>query len=218
MTSLRIAVLGDRNVGKSAVTVRFLTKRFIGEYNSDIDLLYRSSIKQEDYITDIELLDTCSRKRNSNPSESHVQWADGFVVIYDICIKETFEVARKIINSLHKMKSPFIVPMLLLANKRDLEHRREVGVAKGHELALEYGCQFYEVSAAETFMPISIAYQALLRDAKITQQQRSTILRRRRSSLMTVSKKLGSIFGKKESELEKKRPSCDAVPDFALSI
>ncbi|XP_060597100.1 ras-related and estrogen-regulated growth inhibitor-like protein [Ruditapes philippinarum] len=218
MTSLRIAVFGDKNVGKSAVTVRFLTKRFIGEYNSDIDLLYRSSIKQEDYLTDIEILDTCSRSGKNNPSESHVQWADGFIVIYDICVKETFEVARHIIHSLHKMKSPFIVPMLLLANKRDLEHRREVGVDVGHELALEYGCQFYEVSAADVFMPISIAYQALLRDAKITQQQRSTILRRRRSSLMTVSKKLVSIFGKKETDLEKKRPSCDVVPDFALSI
>lgn len=116
------------------------------------------------------------------------------------------------------MKSPFIVPVLLLANKKDLEHRRQVGVDEGHEVALEFGCQFYEVSAADHFMHINIAYQAMLRDVKITQQQRSTILRRRRSSLMTVSKKLGSIFGKKEPETERKRPSCDMSPDFALSF
>lgn len=157
-------------------------------------------------------------QQGTTPSESHVQWADGFIVVYDICRKITFDVARKILESLHKMKSPFIVPILLLANKKDLEHRRQIGVDEGHELALEYSCQFYEVSAAEHFMHINIAYQALLRDVKITLQQRSTILRRRRSSLMTVSKKLGSIFGKKESDPEKKRPSCDASPDFALSI
>ena len=115
------------------------------------------------------------------------------------------------------MKTPFVVPLLLLANKKDLEHRRVVGVEEGHEVALEFSCQFYEVSAADHFMHINIAYQALLRDTKITQQQRSTILRRRRSSLMTVSKKLGSIFGKKESDSEKKRLSCD-TPDFALSF
>lgn len=32
---LKIAVLGARKVGKSALTVRFLTKRFIGDYRSD---------------------------------------------------------------------------------------------------------------------------------------------------------------------------------------
>lgn len=157
-------------------------------------------------------------QRSSYPSEAHVQWADGFIIVYDLCLKETFEFAKKTIESLHKMKSPFILPTLLLANKLDLAHRRDVGVDEGHEVALEYGCQFYEVSAADAFMSINIAYQALLRDAKITQQQRSTILRRRRSSLLTVSKKLGSIFGKKETELEKKRPSCDTLPDFALSF
>lgn len=156
--------------------------------------------------------------QGTTPTESHVQWADGFIVVYDICRKETFEVARKTIETLYKLKTPFIVPMLLLANKKDLEHRREVGVDEGHEVALEFGCQFYEVSAAEHFMHINIAYQALLRDVKITQQQRSTILRRRRSSLMTVSKKLGSIFGKKESDSDRKRPSCDTPPDFALSF
>ena len=89
---------------------------------------------------------------------------------------------------------------------------------EGHELALEFACQFYEVSAAETLPAINVAYQALLRDARVTQQQRSNILRRRRSSLLTMSKKLSAMFGKKESEGDRKRPSCDAFPDFALSI
>lgn len=32
---LRVAVVGASEVGKSALTVRYLTKRFIGEYRSD---------------------------------------------------------------------------------------------------------------------------------------------------------------------------------------
>lgn len=74
-SSLRVVVLGAEKTGKSAVTVRFLTKRFIGEYNSNIDLLYKSCIKQEDYLTDIEILDTCSKKVdiNSYSSSSNCQ-------------------------------------------------------------------------------------------------------------------------------------------------
>ena len=146
-----------------------------------------------------------------------MQWADAFVVVYDICNRNSFVKAHDLLDTLHEKKSPFLVPVLLMGNKEDLDHRREVGVDEGHEMALELSCQFYEVSAADAYMPINIAFQALLRDAKITQSHRSTILRRRRSSLLTMSKKLGSIFGKKEHENDRKRPSCE-LPNFALSI
>lgn len=33
--TLHITVMGSSQVGKSALTVRYLTKRFIGEYRSD---------------------------------------------------------------------------------------------------------------------------------------------------------------------------------------
>ncbi|WAR21585.1 RERGL-like protein [Mya arenaria] len=153
--------------------------------------------------------------QGTTPLESHMQWADGFVVVYDVCDRKSFTTARRVLNRLHRMRNPFIMPVALLANKIELDHRRLVGVDEGHELALEFACQFYEVSAAETPLAVNVAYQALLRDARITQQQRSNILSRRRSSLLTVSKKLGSIFGKKDAE---KRTSRDALPDFALSI
>ncbi|KAK3593219.1 hypothetical protein CHS0354_002752 [Potamilus streckersoni] len=219
MTTLRLVVLGAESVGKSAVTVRFLTRRFIGEYNSDKDLLYRSTIKQEDSFIELEILDTCSQKRNSEvPRESHVQWADCFVLVYSICDVKSFEKCKYILKSLQKMKSPFIVPILLLGNKKDLDHRRQVGLDEGHEMAQENSCQFYEVSAAETFMPINIAFQALLKDAKVIQLQKSNILRRRRSSLLNVSRKISAIFGRKDNDVDKKRPSCDVVPDFAMSF
>lgn len=42
---LRVAVVGASEVGKSALTVRYLTKRFIGEYRSDSgELQYPTSV------------------------------------------------------------------------------------------------------------------------------------------------------------------------------
>lgn len=192
-------------VGKSAVTVRFLTRRFIGEYNSNMDLLYKSSIKQEDYMTDIEILDTCTKKENTTlPADGQVTWADAFVIVYSICDKCSFERARLLLEKIRKQRSSAFVPTLLIGNKTDLEHRREVGVAEGHQLALEFTCQYYEVSAAESTVNISIAFQAVLREAKIVQQHKP-LLKRRRSSLVSVSRKLGAMFGKKDSELDRRR-------------
>ncbi|XP_011448503.1 ras-related and estrogen-regulated growth inhibitor-like protein [Crassostrea angulata] len=219
-SSLRVVVLGAEKTGKSAVTVRFLTKRFIGEYNSNIDLLYKSCIKQEDYLTDIEILDTCSKKSNgTSPSaETQMNWADAFVIVYSICDTCSFERAKSLLDTIGKVRSNSYIPVLLLGNKTDLEHRRTVGVEEGHQVALEYNCQYYEVSAAENYVTINIAFQALLRDAKMNQQQKS-MLKRRRTSLVNVSKKLGAMFsGKKDcAEFDKRRTSMDVNSPLKLT-
>ncbi|XP_076079532.1 ras-related and estrogen-regulated growth inhibitor-like protein [Mytilus galloprovincialis] len=209
--SLRVVVLGAENVGKSAVTVRFLTRRFIGEYNSNMDLIYKSSIKQEDYVTDIEILDSCAKKNTSiAPGDNVITWTDAFIVVYDICVHSSFEQAIKILDIINKARASVYCPALLLGNKTDLEHRRTVGVEEGHQAALEYNCQYYEVSAADDFVTISIAFQALLRETKIIQQNKP-LLKRRKSSLVNVSKKLGAMFGKKDSEMDRKRSTCDVA-------
>lgn len=130
--------------------------------------------------------------------------------MYDVCERASFDQALKILDNLSKPRSSAYCPALLLGNKKDLDHRRVVGVEEGHQTALEYNCQFYEVSAADEFVTISIAFQALLRETKIIQQHKP-LLKRRRSSLVNVSKKIGAMFGKKDNELEKKRITCEAT-------
>lgn len=51
MCPIRIAVLGTSQVGKSALTVRYLTKRFIGEYRSDTGRLCPDSVMPLDENT-----------------------------------------------------------------------------------------------------------------------------------------------------------------------
>lgn len=58
------------------------------------------------------------------------------------------------------------VPLLLLGNKRDLEHVRQVMVEDGQELALRLRCQFYEVSAADSCVGVRLAFQALIRETR----------------------------------------------------
>ncbi|KAK3762505.1 hypothetical protein RRG08_017228 [Elysia crispata] len=38
-SNLKVTVLGAKGVGKSAITVRYLTRRFIGEYSSGLDVM-----------------------------------------------------------------------------------------------------------------------------------------------------------------------------------
>lgn len=218
MPSVRMLVLGSPNVGKSAVTVRFLTKRFIGEYNSDVDLLYRSNVRHDENLTDVEILDSCTKKSEPlSPTDNQLSWADAFIIVYNICERQTFHWAKLLVDHVHKRRSPVYVPVLLLGNKTDLEHRRQVGVDDGHQVALEYGCMYYEVSAADNYVSISVAFQSLLREARIVQQHRNALLKRRKSSLMSVSRRLGAMFGKSGhnkdgGDTERvRRSSCDSI-------
>ncbi|KAK3762512.1 hypothetical protein RRG08_017234 [Elysia crispata] len=190
MTALRIIVLGGHMVGKSAATVRFLTKRFIGEYSSDTDFLYRSSIKEEGQLIDVEVLDTCA-KHIHPVDEAKASWADAFVVVHSILSRESFILAKDLIQAIRNLRSSAFTPVLLLANMTDLDHRRQVMTAEGRE--------YFEVSAAEDVC-VALAFRTFLHEVRLAQQQlRSSSLKRRRSSLATVSRRLGAMFGKKDS-------------------
>lgn len=59
--NIRLLVLGASHVGKSAITVRFLTKRFIVEYKSHTDITYHQSVSMEGTLVEVEIIDM-SRK------------------------------------------------------------------------------------------------------------------------------------------------------------
>lgn len=66
---VRIAVLGNINVGKSALTVRYLTRRFIGEYSSKTDLLYRQTVSVDSGLLDVEIVDISADENDDFPIE-----------------------------------------------------------------------------------------------------------------------------------------------------
>ncbi len=103
---------------------------------------------------------------------------------------------------------------------------RTITVNEGQELSLKFACQFYEVSAAESFAGVSLAFQSFLREARSVQLLRALPIRRK-LGVNSVSKVcynhiryfidfdyntisslqvLGNIFGKNTKD-RKKRPS-----------
>ncbi|GIY62595.1 ras-related and estrogen-regulated growth inhibitor-like protein [Caerostris extrusa] len=113
--------------------------------------------------------------------------------------------------------SAFIVPILLLANKRDLEHIREVSTEEGQSLAKELGgVHFAEVSAADSFAEVVDAFRLVLSETctkyNISCSPTNTASRRKKS-VVSVSKIIYAMFGRggsgmmSDSHSQKKRPS-----------
>jgi len=61
LSEVKIAVAGAPGVGKSALTVRFLTKRYIGEYDHQSDTRYKHEILVDGDPVIFEICDTCPK-------------------------------------------------------------------------------------------------------------------------------------------------------------
>uniref|UniRef100_A0A674KAM9 small monomeric GTPase n=1 Tax=Terrapene triunguis TaxID=2587831 RepID=A0A674KAM9_9SAUR len=96
--------------------------------------------------------------------EKRVQWADGFILVYSICDRASFNVLRpkvQVIKAAKEALSQEKVPIVIVGNKRDLHHRRAVSSEEGRLLALSMDCEFYEVSAAEAYHGALMVFQGL---------------------------------------------------------
>uniref|UniRef100_A0AAX7SSL4 small monomeric GTPase n=1 Tax=Astatotilapia calliptera TaxID=8154 RepID=A0AAX7SSL4_ASTCA len=56
--TVKIVVLGASNVGKTALIVRFLTKRFIGDYEANTGALYSRKVTLEGEEVSLQIQDT----------------------------------------------------------------------------------------------------------------------------------------------------------------
>ncbi|XP_046734452.1 ras-related and estrogen-regulated growth inhibitor-like protein [Diprion similis] len=190
VSRVRIAVLGSSNVGKSALTVRYLTRRFIGEYRSNTDLLYRQIITINNIPLEVEIVDVSGEAETSFPSDQ-VAWADGCLIAYSVTDRQSFLYAEECLRHIQNGDSPS-VQTVLLANKMDLEHLREVDELEGLELSKQYRCQFHEISVAEDSASLYKAFEHLMTECRV-------LLQNTKTRKFSVSKMIGTLIGSQKN-------------------
>ncbi|XP_059139381.1 ras-related and estrogen-regulated growth inhibitor-like protein [Physella acuta] len=196
--NLRINILGAKGVGKSAITVRYLTKRFIGEYSSGLDISYQTTVTHGDLPIKVDILDVSSQDE-CQASCHDLYDADGFVVVYSVTDTESFKVAQKEVQTI-RSRTPPHTPILLLGNKLDLDHARKVCKDDVCQLKSSYDCLHTEVSAAESHVMVVSQLQALMVQTLSALCQKGRPIKRRKSLFENMSKKLGSVFRRRSLE------------------
>lgn len=72
---------------------------------------------------------------------------EGFLIIYSVTSRASFDRVEKFRNQVVRVKDTESVPIVLVGNKIDRVHEREVSTQQGAELARRMGCLFRETSA-----------------------------------------------------------------------
>ncbi|XP_028733862.1 ras-like protein family member 11A [Peromyscus leucopus] len=193
---IKLAVLGAGRVGKSAMIVRFLTKRFIGDYEPNTGKLYSRLVYVEGDQLSLQIQDTPGGiQAQDNLSQTVdslskcVQWAEGFLLVYSITDYESYQSIRPLYQQIRKVHPDGKAPVVIVGNKGDLLHARQVQTHDGLQLANELGSLFLEISTSENYEDVCDVFQHLCKEVSKLhspsgERRRASIIPRPRSPNM----------------------------------
>nr|XP_055192459.1 LOW QUALITY PROTEIN: ras-related protein Rap-2b-like [Nyctereutes procyonoides] len=147
MREYQVVVLGSGGVGKSALTVQFVTGSFIEKYDPTIEDFYRTEIEVDSSPSVLEILDTAGTEQFASMRDLYIKNAQGFILVYSLVNQQSFQDIKRMRDQIIRVKRYERVPMILVGNKVDLEGEREVSYGEGKALAEEWSCPFMETSA-----------------------------------------------------------------------
>lgn len=134
-------------MGKSALTIRLVTDNFLDEYDPTIEDSYRKQVMIDSEGALLDILDTAGQEEFSSMQDQWMREGKGFLLVYTITSRTTFDEVSSLHEKILRSKDKDHVPMVLVGNKCDLEHERQVKTSEGEELAAQWGCPFFETSA-----------------------------------------------------------------------
>lgn len=151
MANQKITVFGAGGVGKSSVTLRFVTDTFNSEYLPTIEDCYRKNVEVDGKPAFLDILDTAGQEEYSALRDQWVREGKAFLLVYSCTSRQSFEEIPQFRERILMVNEDEDVPMVLVANKCDLEHERQVSYQEGKKLADQYGgIPFIECSALKS--------------------------------------------------------------------
>ncbi|XP_078000520.1 ras-like protein family member 11B [Glandiceps talaboti] len=169
LSRAKVAVLGGGGCGKTALTVRYLTRRYIGEYakNTGLSMTYKSKVAVDNEEINLEILDTDLPEHDKSVLlESTIKWADAFVLLYSVTDRSSFDTIYRLRRLIERVRRCSDFPAVIVANKKDLEHLRVVTQMDGHTFANELNCSFYEISVSENYEDAENCFENVVRQLR----------------------------------------------------
>lgn len=90
---------------------------------------------------------------------------EGFIVIYSINDRLSFETAKQLVKLIREVKKAKGSSIVLVGNKVDLKYDRVVPRKEGRDFAVECECTFYETSAMNN-INVSVIFHDLVKQMR----------------------------------------------------
>ncbi|KAI4350867.1 hypothetical protein L6164_005274 [Bauhinia variegata] len=143
----KLVLLGDMGAGKTSLVLRFVKGQFSEYQESTIGgAFFTQVLSMNEATLKFDIWDTAGQERYHSLAPMYYRGAAAAIVVYDITSKDSFERAKKWVQEVQRQGNPTMI-MFLVANKVDLESKRQVENEEGLQYAKENGLSFVETSA-----------------------------------------------------------------------
>jgi len=150
---LKIIVLGESGVGKTSLLLRYVENRFTLNTKSTIGANFLTKrMEIGDKVATCQIWDTAGQERFQGLGTAFYRGSDGVIFVFDVTQRKSFE-------ELEQWKKAFLIqvgqegndkfPMIVIANKVDLEESREVPQKEMKEWCAKHNLTWFETSAKE---------------------------------------------------------------------
>mmetsp|Transcript_20630 Transcript_20630/g.31534 ORF Transcript_20630/g.31534 Transcript_20630/m.31534 type:complete len:214 (-) Transcript_20630:1007-1648(-) len=158
---LKVIILGDSGVGKTALMNQYVNKRFSSAYKATIgaDFLTKE-VMIDDKLVTLQIWDTAGQERYRAITSAYYRGAVGALLVYDISKHATFENVERWLKELRDHAEANIVVMLV-GNKSDLRHLRVVSTEEAMAFSEQHNLAFIETSALDA-SGVDTAFQNIL--------------------------------------------------------
>lgn len=148
---LRICVVGSGGVGKSSVTIRYLKNEFTEFYDPTMEETYETEISFGGRHHQVEIVDTAGQEEFTSFLDSSLSTGDAFMILYAINSMSSWNdlksLRSKIYQGTEAKSSINRIPMIVVGNKKDLEHERDTTQETAEEYAASIRVPYVETSA-----------------------------------------------------------------------
>lgn len=151
---LKFIIVGDANVGKSCLLLRFIDNKYRDNHDITIGVEFGMKIiKLDDKLIKLQIWDTAGQEAFRSIIRCYYRNSAGVILVYDITNRQSFNNVKFWLNEIKTYTSEN-TSIILVGNKCDLDTSftdnislREVAENEGKELANEYNLLFVESSA-----------------------------------------------------------------------
>ncbi|KAF7988190.1 hypothetical protein HCN44_007684 [Aphidius gifuensis] len=161
LTTLKILMIGESNVGKSSTLLRFTDDEFNENMQSTVGMDYKTKqITIDGNTVKLAIWDTAGQERYRTLTPSYYRDGQGAILMYDVTDKNTFLKLETWLDELNTYCNKIEIVKMIVGNKIDLPNR-QVTTDEGLAFARKHQTLYIE-SSAKTADGVKCCFEELV--------------------------------------------------------
>lgn len=144
----KLLIIGDSDVGKSSLLLRFADNTFSGNYITTIGVDFKiRTVEVEGEKVKLQIWDTAGQERFRTITSTYYRGTHGVIVVYDVTSGDSFANVKRWLHEIEQNCE--VVNRILVGNKNDCPERKVVLTEDAQRFADQMRIQLFETSAKE---------------------------------------------------------------------